>query len=374
MGGGSKRKDLKFIFYHLDSTTMAQPVHSITFVIGAGASSEAGMPTGYGLKKEIADALAFEVDRFGRLAGGASAIREAMYELAQRPEAKGDINAYLQSALLIRNAMPQAPSIDNFIDTHRADPKIAECGKLAIALEILKAERASKLYVDPSNIYNRLAFADIEDTWFSAFFQLLALSTQLKDLPQRLSRVKIVSFNYDRTFEHFLHQAIQNYYGCSSEESAKVLGSLTILHPYGSVGSLPWQLAGKHSVPFGEEIWKDTLLAVASTLRTFTEGTNSADSQIDEIRSAVHNAEKLVFLGFAYHELNLEVLFGAESAGPIRHLMQIYGTAQGLSESNKKTIASELANLGKCDASQVILRRELSAAALLPEYSRSLKF
>ena len=353
---------------------MNQPVPSIAFVIGAGASSEVNMPTGHGLKEAIASALAFKVDDSRRLAGGDPTLREAMYQLAQRPGSHGDINQYLNSARLIQGGMPQAPSIDNFIDSHRADPRIAECGKLAIAFQILKAERASKLFVDPGNIYNRLKFGKIEDTWFNAFFQLLALNAQLEDLHERLSRVTVVSFNYDRTLEHFLHQAVQNYYGCSSEEAAKVLSSLVILHPYGSVGSLPWQQSNTIAVPYGGELGSSALLSVASTLRTFTEGTNSKDSQIKDIRASVFDAETIVFLGFAYHELNLEVLFGPGSVEPVRYLKQVYGTAKGLSESNKKAIALELANLGRYDASQITLRRELSAAELFPEYSRSLRF
>lgn len=353
---------------------MTRPERSIAFVIGAGASNEVNMPTGYDLKAAIAQALAFEVDNFGRLAGGDPKVREATYQLAQRPSASGDINSYLKSALLIKGAMPQAPSIDNFIDSHRADPKIAECGKLAIASEILKAERASKLFVDPGNIYNRLKFENVEETWFNAFFQLLTLNTQLEGISERLSRVTIVSFNYDRTLEHFLHQAIQNYYGCSSDEAAKALASLVILHPYGSVGALPWQQLSTIAVPYGGDLGSSALLSVASTLRTFTEGTNSAESQITQIRNSVFDADTLVFLGFAYHELNLELLFGPRENGSVRHEKQVYGTAKGISESNKKAIAADLADLGRYDISQITLRRELSAAAIFPEYSRSLRF
>ena len=332
------------------------------------------MPTGHGLKQAIASALAFKADDFGILAGGDATIREAMYHLAQRSNASGDINPYFKSALLIKRAMPQAPSIDNFIDTHRADAKIAECGKLAIAAEILKAERASKLFVDQSNMYNRLKFANVEDTWFNAFFQLLALNTPFERLPERLSRVKVVTFNYDRTLEHFLHQAVQNYYDCSLDDAAKAVTSLKILHPYGSVGALPWQQTGMAAVPYGGKLVSSALLSVASALRTFTEGTSAAESQISEIRSCVFEADTLVFLGFAYHKLNLEVLFGPSIEGQVRHLKQVYGTAQGLSESTKRAVADELAALGKYDPSQITLRRELSAAQLFPEYSRSLRF
>lgn len=353
---------------------MPKSTSSIAFVIGAGASADVSMPTGYGLKQAIASALSFKVDDFGRLGGGNSTIREAMYQLAQRLGASGDINAYVKSALLIQSAMSQAPSIDNFIDTHRADVRIAECGKLAIAAEILSAERASKLYVDPSNSYNKLKFGSVEDTWFNAFFQLLTLNTPFGSLVERLNSVKVVSFNYDRTLEHFLHQAIQNYYGRSSDEAACALRSLVILHPYGSVGALPWQQAPTIAVPYGGQLVSSTLLSVASVLRTFTEGTNYADSQIGEIRSCVREADTLVFLGFAYHELNLEVLFGPRAEGPKQYSKQVYGTAMGLSESTKKAIAFDLAQLGKYDAPQITLRRELSAAELFPEYSRSRKF
>ena len=268
--------------------------------------------------------------------------------------------------------MPQAPSIDNFIDSHRSNPDVAEVGKLAIASQILKAERASKLYVSPANIYNTLKFEAVADTWFNAFFQLLTLNAQEQDLPGRLKKVQVVTFNYDRTLEHYLFHSIRNYYGCSLEKSAEILSNLTVLHPYGKVGGLPWQNSGT-GVPFGGDMCSSALIQASTLLRTFTEGTSESESQIMDIRSAVFEAEILAFLGFAYHELNLELLFGPARDGPVRHLKQVYGTALGISESNKNAIASELADLGKYASSQVTLGRSLSAAQLLPEYSRALR-
>jgi len=331
------------------------------------------MPTGYDLKNAIAGALNFHVDASRQIAGGDALLRESMYQLGQRQGARGNVNDYLQAARLIHGAMPQAPSIDNFIDSHRADVRVAECGKLAIARQILKAERSSSLFVDPGNLYNKIKFDKVDGTWFNALFQLLALNCQLEDLPARLERVRVVSFNYDRTLEHFLHQSIQNYYGCSTDEATKALSCLVVLHPYGHVGALPWQGNGHAAVPFGAELNCNSLLAVASTLRTFTEGTDADESQIEEIRSSVYEADILVFLGFAYHELNLELLFGRGRSAQVRHAKQVFGTAKGLSESNKKAIAAELATLGKYDLTQITLRRELTAAELFSEYSRNLR-
>ena len=344
----------------------------MTFVLGAGSSFEAGMPTGSELKGMIPSSLALKVDDFRRMAGGDDAIREVLYTKGQQPGSAHSVNDYYQAARRICTAMPQAPSIDNFIDSHRSNPTIAEVGKLAIASAIIKAERGSTLYVSPDNTYNTVNFQRLQDTWFNAFFQLLCLNAQEEELPSRLSRVRIVTFNYDRTLEHYLYHSIQNYYGTKPERATEILSHLSIFHPYGKVGSLPWQSSGI-SVPFGGELHSSTLSQVAETLRTFTEGTSETESHIDQIREAVLEAETLVFLGFAFHELNLQLLFGTPTEVPVRHSKQVFGTAMGLSESNKKAIAGELAILGRFDRTQITLRRELSAAQLLPEYSRSLR-
>jgi hypothetical protein len=44
--------------------------------------------------------------------------------------------------------MPQAISIDNFIDPHRSSSAVVLCGKLGITQAILEAERRSTLYFD----------------------------------------------------------------------------------------------------------------------------------------------------------------------------------------------------------------------------------
>jgi hypothetical protein len=344
----------------------------MTFVLGAGSSYEANMPTGNDLKVSIASSLAFKVDEFRRIVEGDDQIRESLHALGQRPGAAHSLADYYSAARRICTAMPQAPSIDNFIDSHRSNASVATVGKLAIASAILKAERNSTLYVSPDNMHNTVNFQSLANTWFNAFFQLVCLNAQEEDLPDRLSRVRVVTFNYDRTLEHFLYHSIQNYYGTKPERAAEILSYLSVLHPYGKVGTLPWQNEGT-SVPFGGGIRSSSLMQVAETLKTFTEGTSEDGSQIEQIRNAVFEAETLVFLGFAFHELNLRLLFGAEKQTSIRHSKQVFGTAMGLSESNKKAISAELANLGRFDNVQITLRRELSAAQLLPEYSRSLR-
>jgi hypothetical protein len=353
--------------------TSTDPSPSVTFVVGAGASKEVHMPTGYELKTEIANSLNFEVDDFGRLSGGNTELRQAIYSLGQSVNSNASSNDYLKTSRLVSSAMPQAPSIDNFIDSHRGNKLVAEVGKLAIASAILRAERKSLLYVDPSNSFNTINFKSISDTWFTSFFQLLTLNTSAEDVSSRLSKVCIVSFNYDRTLEHFLYCSLQNYYSMPATVAAAALSNLRIFHPYGSIGALPWQSDDYSAAPFGAQLPTTDLLKLIQKLRTFTEGTDPSSSDIESIRSLMKNADQLVFLGFAYHELNLEVLFGSEKESTNKPYKKVYGSAFGLSDSDIRAIATDIANLGQSDYSSILLRRDLTAAKLLTEYSRSLR-
>ena len=107
------------------------------FVIGAGASKEANLPTGNELKSKIATLL-------GMVQKGGEDIVEAL-RISTLNDGSADIKPYLEAARHIKDALPLAISIDNFIDAHRNNNKIALCGKLAITLSILDAERRSLL-------------------------------------------------------------------------------------------------------------------------------------------------------------------------------------------------------------------------------------
>ena len=160
---------------------------SLVLVLGAGASSEVNLPVGADLKRQIADRLDIRFPNGIRQVSGDHIVTEAFRHIAAATKGgQCDINSLLQVSRLISDAMPQAISIDNFIDSHRNDDRIALCGKLAIARCILEAEAGSKLTVDHSNIYNKLNFGALENTWFTAFFKLLTENCQKEELPERL--------------------------------------------------------------------------------------------------------------------------------------------------------------------------------------------
>ncbi|MFM9915287.1 MAG: hypothetical protein ACKVOX_05725 [Rhizobacter sp.] len=346
---------------------------SLVLVVGAGASKEVDLPLGAELKGAIATALDIRYENGHRRVSGDGLIDEAFRTLARSLPAPrtNDINPFLHSSRHIAGAMPQALSIDNFIESHRGDESIALCGKLAIVRAILDAEKRSKLYVDRRKSYNTLNFADVEATWFNAFFQLVTENCHKDEIAARLSQVAIVTFNYDRCIEHYLHASLQNYYRMSADESTKALESLNIYHPYGTVGQLEWQ-SPKAGIAFGGELDAQKLIQLAGGIRTFTEGIDPKLGESNAIRTALSHARRIAFLGFAFHRLNLELLFDGGPFESDARDCPVYATSLGLSKADVEVIALQLAKLGNFRHDSFRLLNQLRCSELLREYWRSL--
>ena len=341
---------------------------SLVLVVGAGASKEVNFPIGEELKRKIASAFDFKQNDAFRISGGDPIILEALR--SHRDQETRD--KLMRAATLVRNGMSQAPSIDNFIHVHRDRPEVAFCGKLAIAQCILSAESNSVLKIDASNTYNKMKFSQLEDTWYNKFFQSFFGQHSFKALPAQLAKLTVITFNYDRCIEHYLFHSFMNYYDISPEEAKELMIQIRIYHPYGSLGDLPWK-GTPRSIQFGEQINSQKLIAVTDNLQTFTEGTDEEHSEIMAIRTAIHTAGKIAFLGFAFNEQNLDLLFNSKiEARPLRGV-PIYGTAFGLSTSDVTAITNEIATTGRIDRDYIHLEREYKCARLISDYSRALK-
>lgn len=339
------------------------------FIVGAGASQEAGLPTGTQLKEMIAERLDIRYDSFSDPHSpktGDRAIASAIVNYAKSK--KSDPNFFLHGAWKIRDAMPQAISIDNFIDVHSSDPGVVLCGKLGITQAILEAERNSKLYFDerPGPIYN-FDHNKVPGTWYLPFFQLLTENVRKEDIGTLFDDVSVISFNYDRCIEHYLYHAVQNYYG---QDSAELMSKLIISHPYGVVGRLPWQDRGT-GVSFGGTVRNRNLLDIADEIKTFTERLEDDDATLAEIRLQVQEAETIVFLGFAFHELNMNLLSSKMSS----KVRRVLGTAAGISTTDvREVVIQHIVEMLKRRANTPVIsiNNQLKCFTLFGEYWRTL--
>ena len=372
--------DLCIFAYMNPRQPMAVSLSTITpktvFIVGAGASKEAGLPIGHELKKVIAKALDIRFEKLTRMINGDDIIYEAWRRVAsQDPKQIDLVRAFQQAGWRIRDAMPQAISIDNFLDTHSEDKQVELCGKLAIVRTILAAEARSALVVNQLQGKPQLKYEGIEHTWFNSLFQRLTENCKPSGLAERLSSVVFVVFNYDRCIEHYLYHSLQNFYrSLNASEVASLIRNIKIYHPYGTVGSLPW-LAAYDAIEYGVTPSSEQLVALSHRIRTFTEGTDEAASDVEAIRFYIKNSPRLVFLGFAFHRLNLDLLRprGVEHMSPPAG-RSVFATAHGISDSDTKDIADELAARGVLSARDIKIRNDLTCSQLFQEYSRSMSF
>jgi hypothetical protein len=185
----------------------------------------------------------------------------------------------------------------------------------------------------------------------------------------------VVSFNYDRCFAHYLYNALRDYYEVSETRAAELARKVEIFHPYGSVGALPWAMPSE-GVPFGLQVQPHQLLALSSQIKTFTEGTDPDSKEAVTLWARAAEASHIVFLGFAFHLQNMQLLWPTPCADlPGR---QCIGSAYGISAGDLDVISGDLQNrlristahvIGKCSGNIVGLCQPRLPTALRADQS-----
>ena len=339
------------------------------FIIGAGASKEIGLPTGIELKRKIADLLNIEFDfaqPFPK--SGDFMIWEAIKkDIKETKKEKFDPSEWHRYVWHIRDALPLAISIDNFIDTHRNNDKIRFISKLAIVRAILAAEQRSSLYKDYRHD-QEINWQIFDKTWFNPFFRLVTENCEKKDLPERFEKISLVIFNYDRCVEEYLFTALKKYYQIEDSEVAEIIKHMKIIHPYGYVGPLKWENK-PHWVSFGFEPNLDSLLVQSQLIQTFTEKPVSQVDEITALHSLIAGADKVCFIGFAFHGINMTLLRMEEMK---KTPTKCFATAYNISESDKESIVDELKSL--LGAQLDIHMTNKTCAEFFTEYWKSLSF
>ncbi len=346
-------------------------MNNTVYIVGAGASKEVNLPTGYELKSVIADLLDMRWD-ISRQKHGDYLIANALQENVKLPDGRnGDINPFVHEAWHIRDALPQAISIDNFIDAQKGNEKLALCGKLAIVRSILTSEKHSDLSFKNDRANSTINFKNLEYSWYLPFFQIITENCTKDDLENRLKAISIICFNYDRCIEHFLFHAFINYYRISEQESSEIVSFLNIYHPYGKVGHLPWQ-DRKDATDFGQDVSAQKLLELAKNIKTFTEGTDPESSDIVEIRNKIENTNRLIFLGFAFHKLNMGLLKPDSISRTDFSEINSFATTLDISDSDKRVIQEQISELYGTNIEANMAN--VTCKDLFTEFWRSLSF
>lgn len=297
-------------------------------VLGAGASKAFDLPLGSELRDQIARDLDIKFKDWGRdLSSGSYEIVEALKVLNRSPEGRmGDINPHRTAAVEIAEAMPLSSSIDEYIERHRGDEKKAVCAKLAIAKLILDAERKSSIFIEQNTTRNR-PLARASESWLAHFLRDATRGYNKDELSEAFVNLTVVNFNYDRCFQHFTYNWLQDVYRLPEADAANIVRDIIIYHPYGRIAPLEWEDPSA-GVGFGRGIETYKLLNMAQRIRTYSE-VFEPDSGLYQTRDRLRNVDAVLFLGFGFHKQNMEIL---SVEGSVREIsLNCFATRSGIS-------------------------------------------
>lgn len=188
---------------------MALDIIDMTYIIGAGASVPYGMPTGAGLKKQIISYAnsAYTEFKSGRIDQSYPGL------LDKDPEDGVALDSFRKDF-----SLSPVTSIDAFL---AAQPQYTSVGKYFISLCLIEAEKNSQIDLTP------------EGCWLSYLFNAMELNRK----PERLSRIRFISFNYDRLIERFFDSAAKSTFGDGTRQYHKLIDSLSIVRIHGDLGA-----------------------------------------------------------------------------------------------------------------------------------------
>jgi hypothetical protein len=299
------------------------------FVLGAGASCPYGYPSGAELRKLIC----FEE-------GFWNSYTEYLRSNKSVESIKGDRTREVNQ---FRNVFNNAniKSIDVFM---AANPKLAPIGKYIIAFEVFRSEQQSCFGEEAKRRQERLE--DLSQSpdkkrylwgiacfqggdWYFYLYNRLIEGLVGKDALPDFSddKISFITFNYDRSLEHFLYESLSNSFTEVLEtEVIKRLKKLKILHVYGQVAPLKWQ-DSEQGIDYRPEINEPLLQKAATNIKTIYEQKES--SVLNDAQKLLAQAEKIFFLGFGYAQENLDVL---KLPDRNKRPTDICGTAYGLED------------------------------------------
>ncbi len=310
-------------------------------ILGAGSSKIFGLPLGSELRDQISKDLNIKFGDFGHdLISGSYELVDALRIVNRDPDGRaGSINQHRAAAVEIADAMPLSSSIDEYIERHREDEKKALCAKLAIAKAIIESERASTIYIDSQRERDR-PLAAASHSWLAAFLRDTTSGFNASRVGEAFSQLTVVNFNYDRCFEHFTYNWLQEVYRLNRSEAAEVVNGIYIYHPYGRIAPLDWEDPSE-GVSYGASLEVNRLIRMAHRIRTYSEAFEP-DSGLFALKNRMTHVECAVFLGFGFHQQNMDLISIEEDFE--RGSLHCFATKAGISEPRWQVMSKRVAN------------------------------
>ncbi|HEA68247.1 MAG TPA: hypothetical protein ENI07_15720 [Desulfobacterales bacterium] len=284
------------------------------FILGAGASAPYGYSTGAGLSTKIVNEF---YDKLEALLKNDSSLSET------------DMKLHLREAKLFLDVFEKAPvSIDKFLSIN---PFFSSYGKIAITLNILNEEKSSKSLKEMDS-------SDSKQDWYKLLFErMVSTLNNSSDFDRfRENKVAFITFNYDRSLDHFIYKSFRNTFWQSRDDFERSLNlndfkkyiPFPLIHVYGQVDKIRWHGGSYYRDRENFDFTK--IEELSHNIRVIGERSNGLKDEISEV---ITNHKRIFILGFGYADENLEAI---GLPGPVNEEWNIYGTAKGMKEKEIK--------------------------------------
>jgi hypothetical protein len=277
---------------------------NVVVVVGAGAGPAFNFPTGEGLIGGLADSLnfGFHPQELNRWATGDEAIWQQI-----RNAHSGNSREYMAAGRELSAGIRHFRSVDDYLYSRGDDSKIVEVGKVGIAALINRWESGCRLRELDRNTGSRAQIIqEFGKTWLAKIFRHLVTGVLRADVQNVFSEIAFINFNYDRCVEQYLYWAVQAAFGVDGKTAA-AMAKLEIIHPYGTIGPLPWQEHEGKPVGFGAKMDDINVVEMAEKISTFREQRKDIEQQ-EAMRRLLTSAGYNLFLGFGFHPQNMDII------------------------------------------------------------------
>ena len=241
-------------------------------ILGAGASASYGYPTSAQLTENILGNLKIENQHaFEKLIACGFKVKEI-----------SDFrNSFYYSGVL---------SIDSFLEK-RIEYK--NVGKAAIAQQLMQVE------INSDQLFYR-------NHWYAYLLNKMHCR-EFEDFKN--NKISFITFNYDRSLEHFLSTALMEKYGKTIEEISEVLQQIKIIHVYGQLGFLEWQTTDETKRrAYGDFEKPDAIKISADGIKIVSDNESDTAPGLIAAQECIKKADRIFFLGFGYDPENMRRL------------------------------------------------------------------
>ena len=275
---------------------------STTLVLGAGSSIHLNYPLGR--------------DLVNRLCGLIGTGHDYLPDLWS----SGEVDDFLTA---LKEYDPS--SIDEFLEARQED--FPDLGRCLIAREL-------KVHEDRERF-----FPPADPGWYRELFDALLHDDGSPSFEE--SKLNIITYNYDRSLEVYLHERLKGRFQLNDNEAGELVAAIPLVHVHGSMGEYP-------GIPYQAQHDPDELLKIAGSIKIIHEIGDPDDGfcsdEFEEAHGLLTESQRIFFLGFGWHRYNLRRLrfFSPETTQE----REIVGTVAGIAPLAKAKLAKRLDLIG----------------------------